>query len=277
MARAEQGWMTRDGLRLHAVSWTPEAPPKGAIGLVHGIGEHIGRYEHVAARMNLAGYAMLGFDLRGHGLSAGRRGDAPSYETLMDDIELLVQAARTGYARLPIFLYGHSMGGNLVINYALRRHPELAAVVVTGPGLKPTSVGSQLKYWSARVLGFAAPTLLVSNEVDPKFLSRDAEVVRKYMTDPLVHDRVSIRLGLGLVDAGRWALRRAGDFDRPLLLLQGGADRIVDIRTNVEFGQGAGGRCRFKLWPALYHELHNEPEKEDVFVEIVDWLDRHVS
>jgi alpha-beta hydrolase superfamily lysophospholipase len=227
--------------------------------------------------MNRAGYAMLGFDLRGHGRSGGRRGDAPSYEALMDDIELLVRGAGSSFPRLPLFLYGHSMGGNLVLNYALRRNPDLVAIIVTGPGLKPTSVGSRFKVFAARLLRFVTPALLVSNEVDPKYLSRDAEVVRKYMTDPLVHDRVSIRLGLGLVDAGTWALQHAGDFDRPLLLLQGGADRVVDVQTNLDFAKSVGHRCRLEVWPRLYHEIHNEPEKEEVFKGIVDWLDRHAK
>src|SRR5882672_4226248 len=169
MALNEDSWLTRDGVRLHAVTWTPEARPRSVIGLVHGIGEHVRRYDHVAARMNRAGYAMIGCDLRGHGRSDGHRGDAPSYEALMDDIELLARNAGSGFPRVPLFLYGHSMGGNLVLNYVLRRNPDLAGVVATCPGLKPVSVGSRLKLFSGRMLRFVAPTLLVSNEVDPQY------------------------------------------------------------------------------------------------------------
>lgn len=275
MLLQEESWHARDGTRLHAVIWNAEGPPTGVIAMVHGIGEHIRRYDHVAAHMNRSRYAMLGFDLRGHGRSEGRRGDAQKYEILMDDIDVLMGNAGTKFPGVPCFLYGHSMGGNLVLNYMLRRKSRVTAAVVTGPGLKPASLGSRFKLFWGHVLRFAAPGLLVSNEVEPRYLSRDTDVVKKYISDPLVHDRVSIRLALGLIDAGAWAMQHAGNFSQPLLLLQGGADRIVDVQTNLDFAKRAGPECRLKVWPGLYHEIHNEPEKEDVFEEIVDWLDRY--
>ena len=111
-------------------------PPKAAIMLVHGHGEHVARYDHVAAALTEKGYAMLGFDLRGHGKSGGPRGHTPSYDALMDDIASFSQQTDQRYAGLPRFLYGHSLGGNLVLNYALRRKPDLHGVIATGPWLK---------------------------------------------------------------------------------------------------------------------------------------------
>jgi alpha-beta hydrolase superfamily lysophospholipase len=253
--------------------WIPESPPKGAICLVHGIGEHIRRYDHVADYLNRAGYALFSFDLRGHGKSGGRRGDAPSYDALLDDIEILIHRSQSRFPDLPLFLYGHSMGGNLVLNYAVCRKPDITGVIVSAPGLKPASVGSAWKLPAARIFQFVIPALLVSNEIDAADLSRDPDVVRQYRADPLVHNRISLRLGVSLIDAGAWVRQRVSEIRLPLLVLQGGADRVVDVETNLGFAQGVGKLCRLKMWPGLYHELHNEPEKDQVLAELTAWLD----
>jgi alpha-beta hydrolase superfamily lysophospholipase len=216
---------------------------------------------------------MFAFDLRGHGKSEGRRGDAPSYAVLLDDIDLLIQKSRSKFPDLPLFLYGHSMGGNLVLNYVMRRTPTLTGVVVSAPGLKPASVGPPWKIPAARIFRFILPALQVTNEINPKDLSRDPEVVRQYQADPLVHNRISLRLGVSLIDAGVWAYQRAAELHIPLLMLQAGADRVVDVETNLAFAQKAGHLCDLRLWPGLYHELHNEPEKDHVLAQITAWLD----
>ena len=126
-----------DGIQFYFQGWQPETPPKAVVCLVHGLGEHSGRYAHVAAALNDAGYALLGFDLRGHGKSGGPRGHTPSYETLMDDIGRLLAEAAHRYPGRPQFLYGHSLGGNLVLNYALRRKPGIGGVVATSPARLP--------------------------------------------------------------------------------------------------------------------------------------------
>jgi acylglycerol lipase len=272
----EEIWSAHDGVKLHAVHWIPNSDPQGAIGLVHGLGEHVGRYAHVADHLNRAGYALFAFDLRGHGKSAGRRGDAPSYETLMDDVGMLVQRVKAAFPALPFFLYGHSMGGNLVLNYVIRRKPRVKGVIVTCPGLKPTSVGPWERR-AARILRYIVPTVLIANQINPADLSRDPEVVQKYMTDSLVHNKVSLRLSVSVIDAGAWVVRHAEMFDRPLLFLQGGADKVVDVEANVNFARNVSGLCCLKLWPGLYHEIHNEPEKEQVLDELVAWLDSHVQ
>ena len=136
METFEWNWKTSDGLQMYSKGWAPKGTPKAVVCLVHGLGEHIGRYEHVAAALTEKGYTLLGFDLRGHGKSAGPRGHTPSYEALMDDIAVFFGQIEARYPGLPRFSYGDSLGGSLVLNYALRRKPALRGVIATGPWLK---------------------------------------------------------------------------------------------------------------------------------------------
>lgn len=271
MVFREESWSTRDHVRLYAITWTPDVAPRGVIGLVHGLGEHVGRYTYVAEFLSRHGYALCAFDLRGHGKSAGPRADAPSYNALMDDIELLVQRARVAFPGLPFFLYGHSLGGNLVLNYLVRRHPNVSGAIITCPGLRPTS----FRPWMlapARLLERFFPSLLIPNLINPIDLSRSPEVVANYVADPLAQKMVSVRLAIMAIDAGAWILPRGSEITGPSLLLQGAADRIVDLETNVRFAENLPGTCRFKMFPGLYHEIHNEPERDEVLTEITSWI-----
>ena len=277
MQRFEFGWQTKDGLRLYAQGWKPEAELKGVVCLVHGLGEHSGRYEHLAAFLNQAGYALLAFDLRGHGKSGGQRGYAPSYEALLDDIARLLDEAANRYPDLPRFLYGHSLGGNLVINYALRRRPQLAGVIATGPFFRAAFEPPAWKLTLARIMYNLWPTLSLSNELDRQALSRDPEVVQAYDEDPLVHDRLTPRLTMDMFQAGLWALEHASELSLPLLLMHGSADRLCSVQASREFAARAGDRCTLKIWDGFYHEIHNEPEQEQVFEYLLEWLNSRVS
>ena len=239
---------------------------------MHGLGEHSGRYTHLAAFLNQAGYVLLSFDLRGHGKSEGQRGHAPSYEALLNEVSHLLEEAAQRYPDRPRFLYGHSLGGNLVIGYALRRRPQLAGVIATGPLLRPAFEPPAWKMTLGKIMYSLWPTLSMSNEIDRQGLSRDPEVVRAYNGDPLVHDRVSARLGMDMLEAGLWALEHAAEFPLPLLLMHGSADHITSAQASREFAAQAGDRCTLKIWDGFYHEIHNEPEQGQVFRYLVEWL-----
>jgi acylglycerol lipase len=271
MQHFEFGWKTGDSLQLYAQGWQPETEPKGIVCLVHGLGEHSGRYTHLAAFLNQAGYALLAFDLRGHGKSQGQRGHAPSYEALMEDISHFLEEAAKGYPDRPCFLYGHSLG-SMVINYALHRHPQLAGAIVTGPAFRPAFEPPAWKLTLGKILYNLWPTFSMSNELDRQALSRDPQVVRAYNDDPLVHDRLTARFGMDFLQAGLWALEHAAEFPLPLLLMHGGADRITSAQASREFAAKAGDRCTLKIWDGFYHEIHNEPEKEQVFAYLLEWL-----
>ncbi len=277
MQHFEFEWQTDDGLRLYAQGWQPETAPTGVICLVHGLGEHSGRYTHLARFLNQAGYALLAFDLRGHGRSEGQRGHAPSYEVLLDDIAHFLAEAAERYPDHPRFLYGHSLGGTLVIEYVLSRRPKLAGVIASGPLLRTAFEPPAWKLTLAKILYSLRPTLALANEVDRPALCRDPEVVRAYNDDPLVHDRLSARLGMDMLQSGLWALEHAAEFPLPLLLMHGGADRITSPQASREFAAQAGEVCTLKIWDGFYHEIHNEPEQKQVLAYLLAWLNGNLG
>jgi alpha-beta hydrolase superfamily lysophospholipase len=274
MEISEWNWKSSDGLDMYARGWAPQGQPKAVIMLVHGLGEHVARYDHVAAVLTEKGYAMLGFDLRGHGRSGGPRGHAPTYEALMDDIAAFSRQTDARFAGLPRFLYGHSLGGNLVLNYALRRKPDLRGVIATGPWLKLAFEPPASQVTLGRFMNGIAPGFVQHSKLDTKGLSHDLAVVSKYENDPLVHDKISVRLFVEMYATGLWALDHAAEFPLPLLLMHGAADPITSAQASREFAQKAGDKVTLKVWDGLYHEIHNEPEKEQVFACMLDWLEK---
>ncbi|MCS7060744.1 MAG: alpha/beta hydrolase [Anaerolineae bacterium] len=269
----EIDWHAADGAALFARCWRPRAETAGVICLIHGLGEHSGRYAEMAAQCAQAGYAVLAFDLRGHGKSAGRRGHYPSFDVAMDDVGLLLDwAEKLWPGRSPV-LYGHSLGGNLALNYALRRSPAgLNAVIAASPALRPGFVVPPWKTTLGKWLYRAWPTFSLPNGLERTALSRRPEVIQAYLADPLVHDRVSARFGLDFLQAGEWALSQADRFSLPLLLMIGSADRLVSTTAVAQFAAKVGSRCTLKVWEGLYHETHNEPERWQVIDFALAWL-----
>jgi len=276
METFEWNWKTLDGLQMYSKGWVPKGKPKASICLVHGHGEHIGRYEHVAAALTEKGYVMLGFDLRGHGRSAGPRGHTPSYEALMDDITAFFGQIEGRYPDLPRFLYGHSLGGNLVLNYALRRKPALRGVIATGSWLKLAFESPASKVSLGKMMNNILPSFTQSSGLETAALSHDPAVVEAYENDPLVHDKISTRLFVSTYDSGLWALGHAAEFPLPLLLMHGTADRLTSAEASRQFAEAGGKQVTLKLWEGWYHEIHNEPEKTQVFKVMTDWLDKHL-
>jgi len=275
MEISEWTWKSLDGLDMYARGWAPAGTPKAAIMLVHGHGEHVARYDHVAASLTEKGYAMLGFDLRGHGKSAGPRGHTPSFDALLDDIASFSEQTELRYAGLPRFLYGHSMGGNLVLNYVLRRKPDLRGVIATGAWLKTAFEPPAVQVSLAKIMNNIAPGFSQHSKLDAAGLSHDQALVKAYQSDPLVHDIISARLFLSIYESGLWAIEHAAEFSLPLLLMHGGADPIISVQACRDFASKAGDKVILKVWDGLYHEIHNELEKADVFNTMLDWLGKH--
>ncbi len=266
----------RDGIAFYVHGWEPESPPKAVIALVHGHGEHIGRYAHVGKALTDSGYALVGYDSRGHGKSTGPRGHIPSYDALMNDISAFLSMLGEKYPGSPLFLYGHSMGGNQVINYALRRRPGIKGVIATGPWLKLSFEPPPIKVALGRLMNRIFPSFTQANGLDTKGLSHDAEVVRLYDNDPLGHDKVSARLFVGMYESGLWALDHASEISLPLLLMHGGADPITSAEASRQFAEKAGKHVTLRIWDGLYHEVHNEPEQAEAFKVMIEWLDKHL-
>jgi len=265
-----------DGLKLHGQGWEPDAGIKAVVCLVHGLGEHCGRYAHVAEAFNQAGYALLACDLRGHRRSEGKRGHAPSYTVLTDDISQLLEMAKERYPDLPLFLYGHSLGGNLVIYYALRRLPKLSGVIATAPLFRTAAKPPVWKMAMLRAMVGVWPSLSISSGLEMDALSRDSEVVQAYRNDPLTHGRISARLAMDMLRNGEWNMAHASDLPCPVLLMHGSADRITSAKATREFALRAGDACTLKIWKGFFHELHNEPGKDNVLAFALDWMEGEI-
>lgn len=275
MNHKEYRWKSSDGTEIFAQSWNVENP-KAIICLVHGMGEHSGRYEHVAKFLNENNFSMLAFDQRGHGKSDGKRGHTPSYDLLMSDISLLLNHADSLFQNVPKFLYGHSLGGNLVLNYSLRKSPKISGVICSSPWLKLAFEPPAAKVTMAKIVNGIFPAFTQSSNIDESAISRDITAVNKYKTDPLVHDKISSNMFLSIHNSGLWALQNAQNFSLPLLLFHGTADRLTSHKASEEFASKIKSDITFKLWDGFYHEPHNEPEKQEVFILIKNWLEKHL-
>ncbi len=251
MKTNEWNWESRDGLGMFAQRWEPEKNPKAVVCLVHGLGEHSGRYEHVGKAFSDAGYALAGFDLRGHGRSGGPRGHIPSFDAFMDDIEAFQKQVENDFSGVPRFLYGHSLGGILVLNYILRRKPGFKGVISTGAGLRTALEEQTAKIMMARVLGTLMPGVAIPSGLDPTTISRNRQVVDTYVNDPLVHDKMTLGFGKIMLSVLPWTFEHAHEFSLPLLIMHGMDDQLGYPRGSQEFAEPGEAKLHTEVvgWP----------------------------
>ncbi|MCO5247931.1 MAG: lysophospholipase [Chitinophagales bacterium] len=263
-----------DGIHLHAVSWQPnEDSTKAVITLVHGMGEYIERYEYLAEKITSAGYAIVGYDHRGHGKSEGPRGHIPSYDQFLDDLQLAVDKTKDLFPDIPHLIYGHSMGGGLTANYLIRRQPQLKAAVLSAPYFRLKFKQPGIKIFMGRLTQNFVPKLTLPTGLDPNHISRDKSIVEKYKNDPLVHDKVSAKMGIAIMDAGEYAIAHAQEVHIPTFIIHGTGDLIVDPQGSKDFVANANpSLVSLKLYKGLYHEVHNDPEKDIVIQDVIDWM-----
>jgi alpha-beta hydrolase superfamily lysophospholipase len=279
MKTFESEWAGKDGITFFMQGWEPDTNPRALLALIHGLGEHTGRYVHVGKAMTDAGYALVGFDLRGHGKSGGARGHAASLDVYMQDIRQFSDLLAQRYPGIPRFLYGHSLGGLLSLSYALQYSAGLKGVVVTGAALRSSLQEQKGKIAIAKLLGALLPALTLQSGLDPTTISRDRKVVDAYVSDRLVHYSTSLGLGKSALSAIDLCFARAGEFDLPLLMMHGMDDKLTYPSGSEDFARLAGRAGRdvtLRLWDGLYHELHNEPEQAEVFKVMTEWLDKQL-
>jgi alpha-beta hydrolase superfamily lysophospholipase len=277
MHQEEIGWKTTDGIQLYGQEWAPDGEARGVVALVHGLGEHIGRYQHVAEAFTRAGLAMLGVDLPGHGRSEGTRGHT-SFDAVIPEITRLLDEASSRYPGKPRFLYGHSMGGAMVLYYGLKCRPHIQGIMCTSPGLATGVPVPAIKLLLARVMARIAPSFTMDNGLDANNLAHAPELVKTYQNDPLVHPRISARLGLDLLTQGQWMIQHAGEFPVPLLLVQGAKDHIVSPKATQAFAEAAPrGLTTYKVWEDAYHETHNDEGKEQAIQYMIQWLEKQMA
>ena len=255
--------------------WVPSAGVTGAVVIVHGLAEHGGRYAHVGERFAEGGYATYVADHRGHGRSDGVRGNIDRMSTVVTDLETMLRSVIGRHPDVPLFLYGHSLGGLIALVYATGRPVALNGVVLTGSAVD-ISVGSGIERMAARVLSAVTPNLGMVR-LDASAVSRDPEVVRLYDTDPLNYrGKTRVRTGAEILAAVDLVGSRLDRLTMPLLILHGGGDTITSpAGSKLIADRAASTDITHKVYDGWYHELHNEPDKETVFTEMIAWFKEH--
>jgi acylglycerol lipase len=256
-------------------AWTVE-DPVGAVVLVHGAHEHGGRYRHVAERLAAAGYAVHAVDHPGHGRSPGRRGNIGSMAVAVDGVAELVRLAADQHPGVPLFVYGHSLGGLIALQYLTGTPDARVAGAVISAAALDTSTANAVQRTVAPLLSRVLPDLGVLT-LDAEAVSRDPEVVRDYRTDPLNHTgKMVARTGAELMTTALAMPRRLPSLTMPLLVLHGTADRLVPSAASEVVRAHAGSSdLTLRMYDGLFHEPHNEPEKDEVLGDVVAWLDAH--
>jgi alpha-beta hydrolase superfamily lysophospholipase len=265
---------SRDGTTLNLVQWSPDGAPRADILLVHGLAEHMGRYAHVAEALTTAGYQVTGVELRGHGESEGRRGHVDEWRQYVDDF----RAASYKIGRSH-YVIAHSMG-SLVTLDALRTPigPDILGVCLSNPLVGISVKAPAIKVMAAGLLSKILPTISLSNELDTNHLSRDVEVIRKYEQDEMVYSTITPRWYTEMVAAIERVFIESPKGSIPLLMLVGDGDRITSVEASRKFFERYGASDKDLInYPGLYHELFNEPEKDQVLSDVVDWLKREAS
>jgi acylglycerol lipase len=270
--RHNVGYMETEGSRLYYQSWLPKNFRRVMV-VAHGLGEHSGRYGNLVEYFIPRGYAIYALDHRGHGRSSGIRGHVNSFLHYRDDLATFIRKVREETGHDKVILVGHSMGGLISISYSLR-HPEtLSSLILSSPGLRTHTPPPKIKEKLGKLFARLAPTLLMNNEIDPSHVSRDPKVVKDYVEDPLVHSRVSPKFYVEFLRETNRVLQEAAWLSVPMLLLQAGDDRLVSVEANKEFFALTGSRKKeLKVYDGHYHEIFNEPEKEQVFEDMNAWL-----
>lgn len=263
------------GIQIYYQRWRPEGDPRATVVLAHGVGEHSGRYEHVARFLTDGGYEVWAPDHRGHGRSGGQRVYVERFATYVADLETLrLAAAHDGPDKQ--FLVGHSMGGAIALAHAIERPGSWAGLVLSNPAVDPSGGVPGPVRALGRLVAKVAPRVGVV-ALDASLISRDPAVVAAYRTDPLVHTgKLTAGLGAALLDRAARFASEVGRLDLPVLVLVGGDDRLVNPAGIRRLFPMIGAVDKSIIdYPGLYHEVFNEPEQAKVLADLTAWLDRH--
>lgn len=266
-----------DSTPLFERSWLPAAVPRAVIVLVHGYAEHSGRYEYVGNALAARGYAVHTFDLRGHGRSGGQRAIVRSFAEYVADLRIFLARVRARHPGAPIFLFGHSMGGGIVTLAAIIDPPRADGIVLSGPALGAGSVAAPMRAL-VLTLGRLLPSLPLT-KLDAGAISRDPDVCRRYDDDPLVYrGRIKAGLAAAMMRAGERISRDMGDIRYPLLIMHGTLDALASLEGSERLhAQAASGDKTLTTYEGLYHEILNEPERDQVIADLVEWLDARTA
>ncbi|KKW64137.1 alpha/beta hydrolase [Mycolicibacterium elephantis] len=272
--RSERSFDGVNGVRIVYDVWTPDGEPRGVVVLCHGFGEHTRRYDHVAQRFGEAGLITYALDLRGHGRSGGKRVYLRNIGEYTTDFRTLVGIATRDHPSLDRVVLGHSMGGGIVFAYGVEHLDEYSAMVLSGPAVYAHDMVSSPMIVLAKVVGSILPGLPVE-QLETEAVSRDPEVVAAYMADPLVHHgKVPAGVAKALIKVGETMPQRAAKLTAPLLVVHGEQDKLIPVEGSRRLLECvASTDAHLKVYPELYHEVFNEPERALVLDDVTAWIE----
>jgi alpha-beta hydrolase superfamily lysophospholipase len=275
--RIERNFDGVGGVRIVYDVWTPDTPPRAVVVLSHGLGEYARRYDHVAQRFGEAGLVTYALDHRGHGRSGGKRMLVRDITEYTGDFDTLVGIAKREHPALKCIVLGHSMGGGIVFAYGVERPDNYDLMVLSGPAVAAQDLVHPAMALVAKGLGALVPGLPVQ-ELDESLISRDPAVVEAYRTDPLVyHGRVPAGVGRALLQVGETMPQRAPALTAPLLVVHGSDDRLIPVDGSRRLVDCVGSTdVELKVYPGLYHEVFNEPERNQVLDDVVSWITKRL-
>jgi len=277
MQHTEGKFTGRNNFSLYRQAWLPDIAPKAILLVVHGIAEHSGRYMNLVNYFVPKGYAVYSFDLRGHGKSDGKRSYIERFSYYIDDLQTFFNLVRTENPNTKIFMVGHSMGSTISVDYALEHQSELQGLIISGTTLKLGSSISKAAILMAKILSVLMPKMGVS-ALDPGGISRDPVVVAAYVNDPLNYmGKLSARFGVELLKTMEMLQSGLSEINLPILIMQGSQDRISDPASSKLLFDGVSSKDKtMKIYEGFYHEIFNDPERQQVFSDMEAWIKTRV-
>lgn len=276
-ARSERTFDGVGGVRIVYDVWTPDTEPRGVVVLAHGYGEHARRYDHVAQRFGEAGLVTYALDHRGHGRAGGKRVRVRHMKEFVSDYRTLVLTARKENPGRPLIVLGHSMGGGIVFAYGVEHPGEYDLMVLSGPAIAAHTGVSKIKAVLGKTVGSVLPDLPIE-ALDPNAVSRDPKVVADYTADPLVYrGKIPAGIGKALLIVGETMHQKAPGITAPLLVVHGEDDQLVSAEGSRRLVECIGSKdVELKVYPELYHEVFNEPERDQVLDDVTNWISARI-
>jgi len=261
------------GTKLFCISWQPDGKPDAVLFIVHGLGEHSGRYEEMATACAENQIAVFVYDHRGHGQSEGKKGHARSIEQLITDLELALMKCRSLFLESPIFLYGHSMGGQIVASYVNKiKSREIKGAIISSAWFQLVKPIPSWQLSLVKKMATFLPGITLSNGINAKEISSVEAEVELYVQDPFVHARISLGLFHSLFQNGLLLLELAQPAKIPVLVCHGDLDKITSSKASEAFVKKLGENATFKSWSNAFHEPHHDIDKKQVIQFYIEWV-----
>lgn len=278
MHRSEEKFKGHSGLELYSQTWHPSGITKAKLAVIHGVAEHSNRYMNLVNGLVDQGVAIYAYDQRGHGKSEGQRGFIESWDEYRADLGIFLNRVKGDVPTLPLFMYGHSMGALIILDYLLHESDGFQGVIISGSPIDSSDAASPALILTARLLSRVWPTFSMTSPIQPSQLSCDARVVQAYQEDPDVFKTLTVRWGTEYLETQERVKNHAAEITLPILIIHGGEDMLCAPKGSEQiFSTISSEDKTLKIYPSYFHELHNEPGHVTVIEDILNWMENRLN